>query len=225
MTVSRLLNISSCYEIFVWVRLPFVGLLTLAACGDRQASERPMPSPVETAIARDLTARFGTPVTARCLVLTVVPLKCTAKLGDGTELPIAIEHTRSEWGWRVDGRVIETKPVVAFVQEHLAAIHVGQAVDCGAAVQVVKPSERLVCKLAGGGAAFIAFAPDGDASIELALDPQSAAARTELTSSDRDRELTKQSSDLETLAGESDGEEAVDNRAPPAAGSGDAGVP
>ncbi len=204
----------------MWVLLSFVGLVTIAACGDREGSERRAPSPVETAIARDLTARFGTPVTARCLVLTVVPLQCTAQLGDGTELPIAIEHARKEWGWRVDGRVIETKPVVAFVQEHLAAIHVTQAVDCGAPVQVVKPAERLVCKLAGGGAAFVMFAPDGEASIELALDSASAAARTELTSTDRDRELTKQSSELETLAGESDGEEAV-----PAAGSGDAGVP
>jgi hypothetical protein len=204
----------------VSVRLAFVGLATLVACGDRQATERPVPSPVETAIARDLTARFGTPVTARCVVLTVVPLKCTATLGDGTELPIAIEHARKEWGWRVDGRVIETKSVVQFVQEHLANIHVTQAVDCGTPVQVVKPSEQLVCKLAGGGAAFIAFAPDGEASIELALDPASAAARMELTSSDRDRELTKQSAELESRAGDSDGEEAV-----PASSSADAGVP
>lgn len=220
MASYRLLNISSCYEIFVWVRLPFVGLLTIAGCGDRQGPERVAPSPVETEIARDLTARFGTPVTARCLLLTVVPLKCTAKLGDGTELPIAIEHARREWGWRVDGRVIETKTVVTFVQQHLANIHVTQAVDCGAPVQVIQPADRLVCKLAGGGAAFVAFAPDGEASIELALDPASAAARSELTSSDRDRELTKQSSELESSAGDSDGEDEV-----PASSSDDAGVP
>jgi hypothetical protein len=194
--------------------------VTLAACGDRQATERPVPSPVETAIARDLTARFGTPVSARCLVLTVVPLKCTARLADGTELPIAIEHARKEWGWRVDGRVIETTSVVTFVQQHLANVHVTQAVDCGSPVQVIPLQDRLVCRLAGGGAAFVSFAPDGDASIELALDPASASARMELTSSDRDRELTKQSSELESRAGESDGEDEV-----PASSGDDAGVP
>lgn len=153
-------------------------------------------------------------------MLTVVPLKCTATLGDGTELPIAIEHARTEWAWRVDGRVVETKAVVTYVQHHLANIHVTQAVDCGPPVQLIQPADRLVCKLAGGGAAFVAFARDGEASIELALDPASAAARMELESSERDRELTTQSADLESRAGESDGEDEV-----AAPSSDDAGVP
>lgn len=189
---------------------PLVWLLVmLAACRDRQVSEPRRVLPIETAIARDLTARFGTLVTTRCLTLTVVPLKCTATLSDGTELPIAIEHTKADWGWRVDGIVIEARAIAAFVEAGLAGVGVEQAVDCGPPIQVIEPGERVVCKLAGGGAGFVEIAGDGTASLELALDAASAAARMELSSADRDRDLIKQSKDLERLAGESDGEEAV----------------
>lgn len=197
-------------------RLPFVGLVTAIACGDPQVRESARERTIETAIEADLSARFGTSVTTHCLMLTVVPLKCTAKLADGTELPIAIEHARAEWRWHVDGLVIESAPIVAYVEEGLAGIHVAQAVDCGPPIQVIQRGDRVVCKLAGGGAAFVDIAVDGSTSLELALDPDSAAARTELTSADRDRELAKQSKELERLAGESDGEEAV---------TADAGVP
>jgi hypothetical protein len=186
-----------------------VSLLALAACGDRQVAERAGPSRIEKAIASDLSARFGTSVVSCVLLAGVMPLKCIAKLADGTELPIAIEHRKTEWEWRVDGLVIDTKPIVSFVQTGLAGVHVNQTVDCGPPVIVIQPGERVVCKLAGGGAAFVAIDKHGEASLELALDPASAAARTELLSADRDRELTKQSKELETLAGESDGEEAV----------------
>jgi hypothetical protein len=148
-------------------------------------------------------------VIVECLMLTVVPLRCTATLADGTELPIAIEHARAEWRWHVEGLVIEAAPIVRYVEQGLAGIHVAQAVDCGARIQVIKLGDRVVCKLAGGGAAFVDIATDGSTSLELALDPASAAARTELTSADRELELTRQSKDLEPLAGESDGEEPV----------------
>lgn len=212
--MADLLNISSCYEIFVPARLPLVGLVTLAACGDRQVSDRARPTPVETAIARDLTARFGTSVAVRCDAVGTFPLACTGKLPDGTELPIAITHTKHAWDWHVDGVVVDTQAVVSFVQDGLASVRVEQAVDCGSRIQVIPHGDRVVCKLAGGGVAFVAFAPDGSASLELALDPAAAAARTELMTADKDRELAAQSKELETLAGESDGEEAT----------GDAGV-
>lgn len=189
----------------IWITL--VSLLTVIACSDRQVSEPPRPSEMETAIARDLTARFGTSVTARCLLAGAVPVKCSAKLGDGTALPIAIENaSKTEWGWRVDGRVIETKAIAAYVQEGLADVHVTETASCGAPIQVIKPGERIVCKLSGGGAAFVDIAADGSTSLELALDSVSAAARMELVTPDSERELTKQSKALEPLAGESDGE-------------------
>jgi hypothetical protein len=74
----------------------------------------------------------------------------------------------------------------------------------------------VACTLSGGGAAFVQVAADGSTTLELALDKASAAARTELVTPERDRELTLQSKRLEDLEGESDGEEAV---------AGDGGVP
>lgn len=198
------------------IRVCAVGLLTVIACSDPPAGMAHGPPPIETSIAADLSARFGTSVTAHCVMLTVVPLKCTAKLADGTELPIAIEHAPTEWQWHVQGRVVESAPVVRFVKDGLASVHADQTVDCGPRVQVIKRGDRLVCKLGGGGAAFVELDATGAASLELALDAAAASARTELTSADREHDLTKQSKELEPLAGESDGEEAV-----PA----DAGVP
>jgi hypothetical protein len=206
---SDLLNISSCYEILVSIKLPLVGLLTLVACGDRQVGERTRPSAIETAIARDLTARFGTSVAVSCLAVGTFPLKCTAKLGDGTELPIAIVQRKDAWDWQVDGVVVDTKAIVAYVKDGLSGIHVEQDVDCGPPVQVIPRGDRIVCKLARGGAAFVTLASDGTASLELALDPAAALARTELMTADKDRELAIQSKELEALAGQTDGEEAT----------------
>jgi len=189
--------------------MPLVSLLTLLACSDRQPSITRGPTPLETAIASDLSARFSTQVNVSCDVIVLYTIGCTAKLADGTELPIAIEHGKTEYGWRVDGIVIDSKAIVSYVQDGLAAVHVTQAVDCGPPVQVIKRGALIVCKLAGGGAAFVALAADGQASLELELDPAAAAARSELQSSDKDRELTTQSSELESLAGETDGEEEV----------------
>lgn len=191
------------------IRAWAVSLLTVIACSDPHGRPAHQPWPIETAIATDLGARFGTSATAKCLMVSAVPIGCTAKLADGTELPIAIEQARAEVRWHVDGVVIEAPQIVAYVKDGLASVHVEQTVDCGPRVQVIKRGERIVCKLGGGGGAFVDIGPDGAASLELALDAATVSARTELTSADRDRELSKQSKELEPLAGESDGEEAV----------------
>lgn len=194
----------------VRVALLLPAVVTWIACGDPQARKEKRAAPLESAIERELATRFGTQVTTACTFAGAFPVRCIAKLADGTELPIAIENaSKDEWGWRVDGTVVETAQIVAFVTDGLAAMHVPQAVDCGAKLQVIKPGERVVCKLASGGAAFVAIAPDGSTTLELALDPQAAAARTELVTADRDRELAEQSKALEPLSGATDGEEAV----------------
>jgi hypothetical protein len=188
----------------------FVCVLTASGCRDRQAREPARRSPVETTIARDLTARFGTPVTVACTVAAGAPVACTATLADKTTMPIAIENaSKEEWGWRIDGRVIESKTIAAYVEGELAALKISETVTCGPPVQVVKPGERISCTLSGGGAAFVHVAADGSTTLELALDKDSAAARAELVTPDRERALTEQSKRLEDLEDESDGEEAV----------------
>jgi hypothetical protein len=146
----------------------------------------------------------------RCETALDVPVKCTGTLADGTELPIAIENaSNEEWGWTVKGRVIEAKVVRPFVEDALASVHAPQAVDCGRPVQLLHDGEAAVCKLGAGGVALVSFAPDGEASVELELDPAAASARTELATPDLDRELSQQSKALENLGGATDGEEAT----------------
>ena len=64
--------------------------MSLAACGDHTNRQPPRRSPLETAIARDVTARFGVPVTASCTLAAGIPVACEAALVDGTKLPIEI---------------------------------------------------------------------------------------------------------------------------------------
>jgi hypothetical protein len=195
-----------------------VSAMTVLGCSERQARENTRrASPVETAIARDLTARFGTSVTVTCRTLAGAPTGCSAKLADGTSMSIVMENaSKDEWGWRIDGRVIESKTIAAYVQEQLATIGGKQTAACGPPIAVVKAGDRIACALSGGGVAFVQIAPDGTTTLELDLDATSAAARAEPVTPERERELTTRSKALETLEWESDGEEQV-----PA----DAGVP
>jgi hypothetical protein len=194
-------------------------VLTLVACRDRN----PPPassSPLETAIARELTAKLAQPVTATCTMIVGLPAKCEATAADGMKLPIEITSEGSEWAWRVPGRLIETAPIKAYVDRALADLQLAQQANCGGRFAFVVPGDRVGCKLSGGGIAFVQLAADGTASLELALDPASGAARGDLVTPERDRQLTTISRALETLEGESatDGEEEVGSAA------GDAGV-
>jgi hypothetical protein len=181
--------------------------VSLAACGDHTSRQPPRRSPLETAIARDVTARFGMPVTASCTVAAGIPVACEAALVDGTKLPIEIRSEGTEWAWRVAGIVVDTAPVAAYLDATLGDLHVAQHASCGARYVVVQPGDRIGCRLSAGGTAFVRVAADGTTSLELDLDPASAAARGEPVTPARDRELTSISRALETLEGESDGEE------------------
>jgi hypothetical protein len=194
----------------VWFWLALVCVLTASGCRDRQARRNAPRSPVETAIARDLTARFGTPVTVACTVAAGAPVACTATLADKTTMAISIENaSKAEWGWRIDGRVIEGSAIATYVEGELAPLGIKDTVTCGPRIQVLRAGERVSCTLSGGGAAFVHVAADGSTSLELALDKESAAARAELVTPERDQALTEQSKRLEALEGESVGEEAV----------------
>ena len=184
-------------------------MLAVIACGDRTPPTGARKSPLETAIARDLTAKIAEPVTATCTLVLRTPAKCEATLTDGTKLPIEITSEGKEWAWRVAGLVIETQPIATHVAATLADLKITQQANCGARIAFVEPGGRLACKLSGGGMAFVRFAADGSTSLEIDLDAASAAARGELVTPERDRELTAISRALENLEGESDGEEEV----------------
>ena len=182
----------------------------ILACRDRDGSGGHVrPSPVETAIARELTAKLAVPVTARCITAPTIPATCEAVLLDGTTLPIEIEADGGEWAWRVAGRVIESAVIARHVDATLAEMKIAQRAHCGLRLVFVAQGGRIGCKLTGGGMAFVHVKDDGSTSLELALDPASASARGEAVTPQRERELTRMSLDLERLEGESDGEEEV----------------
>jgi hypothetical protein len=193
----------------VILRAQLVTLLTLVACGDRTPSEATRKSPLETAIARELTVKIAEPVSASCAMVLGKPTTCEATLADGTKLPIEVAHEAKEWAWRVNGLVIQTAPIATHIAATLKDLAIAQQVACGARIAFIEPGGRLGCKLSGGGMAFVQLATDGTTSLELDLDPASAAARGELVTPERDRELTAISKALEHLEGESDGEEEV----------------
>jgi hypothetical protein len=183
--------------------------LTLISCGDQKGSEPRRRSPLETAIARDLTQRLHAPVTASCTLIAGMASKCEASLADGTKIPIEVKSDKKDWAWRVDGIVVEAIPIRDYVAAALGDLHIDQHVDCSPAVHVVEAGGRIACKLSGGGIAFVQIAADGTASLELALDAEAATARNEPVTPEKDRELFDLSKSLEAREGESDGEEAV----------------
>jgi len=193
----------------VSLRLPIVVLVTVACRGDANARH----SPIETAIARELTARFALPVSVTCDM--AVP-HCEAKIIDGTKLPIELHTEGKEFVWRVAGMAIDTARIVTYVNASLADLRVEKRASCGTRIQIVKPGDRIGCQLSGGGMAFVRIAGDGATSLELALDASSAAARGEAVTPAREQQLLKISRGLEAREGESDGEEALPS---------DAGVP
>src|SRR5439155_25911510 len=133
----------------------------------------------------------GAPVTVSCAIAT-----CRAELA-GLALPIRVAADGSAWAWNVDGRVVDTAPIAAYVDGMLADLHVKQTASCGAKVVYLPRGERLACALSGGGRAFVDVAPGGALAVELALDRAAAAARGEPSTPERDRELDKMSRALE----------------------------
>lgn len=185
-----------------------VTLLAVVGCRDRHSDHGIRKSLLETAIEHELTARFGQPATASCNTILRIKPHCTAYLGDGAQVPIAVDPDRDGgWQWRVNGFIVEQTALTEYIAGALAELHVDQKVDCTPSVHVVESGERTTCKLSGGGLAFVQIAADGNAHLELELTPAGAAARGEPVSLEREHELLKTSKSLEGRAGVNDGEE------------------
>lgn len=151
--------------------------LALVACGSSPESTPAVrENKLETAIARDLAAKLGAAPAVRCALLWSIPIRCTATLPDHSTVAIAIRDTGTQYAWRVIGTIFPVAPLEKFVEDELADLGAAQNVFCGARIQHV---DRLVCELERGGKAFVAIAADGTPSVELALDPAAAKARSD----------------------------------------------
>lgn len=152
-------------------------LLALVACGsapDPVAATH--ESKLATAIARDLTARLGAAPAVHCDYLWSIPFRCVATLPDKSKVQIAIRDTGTQYAWRAIGPILQVAPVEQYIKDELADLGAAQSVFCGARIQRV---DRLTCELERGGKAFVAIAADGTFTVELALDPAAAKARSD----------------------------------------------
>jgi hypothetical protein len=147
-----------------------IAWFALVACSADGAGP-PASPPLDTVLARELTARFGVPVTVRCSVFGV---RCRAELGDGSELAMIVAASGGAWEWRSEGTAIDTAPLAAYVDGVLADLGVASTARCGPRIARTR---RITCQLSGGGAAFLAVRPDGQLGLELALGPAVAAVR------------------------------------------------
>ncbi|MGE5186226.1 MAG: hypothetical protein ACM31C_29430, partial [Acidobacteriota bacterium] len=111
----------------------------VAACrGEARshASERP----IDTAIARELTARWGVPLAVHC----ELPMPaCHVELPDGSVLPVRLTPDASGWTWQLVDHVVDTQPIARYVEAMLADLHVAQTANCGARVRRIDAGERL----------------------------------------------------------------------------------
>lgn len=174
-------------------------VVALLACNGDPVTPRALArSVLDQAIAHDLSARVGQPVTAHCATFAGIPLACRAHLPDGSELKIRISPGRDGWRWRVEDR-IETAPIQAYVQGVLGDLGIAQTAHCPA----LPRERRIACSLSGGGIAFVEIAATGQLSLELELDPAAAVARSVPPA---DRELARMSLALHRLGDEEDRE-------------------
>ncbi len=194
----------------MWVRALITLSLVLAsgACG---GDDPWSGAPLEAAIARDLGARFKTKVSVFCFRHGPA---CSAEVGEGVTLPVYVERRGGQWEWRVLGLVITTDELEAYLRAEVRELGAPQDVTCTPRVRRIDAGERITCELANGGKAFVIVRADGTTSVEVVLDREAAAARSEELTPERDEALSSSSRALERS------EELGDEEAPSPADAG-----
>jgi hypothetical protein len=172
-----------------WSTRAAVVALVIAACGDDHAAAR---SPLERAIETTLTARLGIPVCAHCTGET-----CSAMAIDGTLIPISVTTTGHELEWHVDGFLVTSDALEAYVKEEVAELGAPQGVTCARRIRRVVAGDRITCTLERGGRVFVTLRADGSLSLETLLDPAAAKLRDELVTPELEEELARASRALE----------------------------
>jgi hypothetical protein len=181
-----------------------IAAVAAAACGgDARPHAAGARDKLIAAISDAIGARAGAAVATVCPDLLPA---CFTKLPDGSALVSRIVETGSAWRWHVGGTIIAAAAVEAYVRDALADLGVASEVHCGPALRVVHPRERIECRLATGGAAWVGLGSDGRPSLELALGSAAATARGEVVAPDGEASLAAKSRAVAHLADDGDGD-------------------
>lgn len=193
----------------VGARITSLLVVAAIACG---GDHTPAATPVERAIAAALTQRLGVPVGASCTATS-----CGALTVGGVLIPITLTAAAGEVEWRVDGLLVTTDALEAYVAEEISELGAAQRVICGARIHRLVEGDRIACELERGGRVYATIHADGGFSLETLLDPEIVRLRDELVSPELEAELVRASRALETGAdAETDSEEDSDDSAPAA---------
>jgi hypothetical protein len=171
-----------------------LGCALVIACGDSPREPEPLPVVVDERVAK-LERSIASDLAGRLAHATIVKVKCTpptrceADLGD-TKLPIVLAPAPGGWTWRIDGKLVRTAPIEAYLRATVEDLGANQRISCGGSVRSVAPGERIACTLERGGTAFVTVRDDGSFAVELSMDKDAAKARA---SDVADKELTEKS--------------------------------
>lgn len=155
--------------------LTVVGIGVLG-CGSKHPESDPIP-PLAHAISADVAAKLGEPVALWCIAPFGMGHCEATLLHTHQVVVIDVIDDGKAWSWQLAPPNVSIAPVEKRVHERLIELGADQAVDCGARIQPIASGARIECKLAGGGAAFVAMTAKHVPEIELALDAAAAAAR------------------------------------------------
>jgi hypothetical protein len=168
--------------------------VAVSACGGDHGRA---PTPLERSIAVALTQRLGVPVGASC-----ASTSCGALTLGGVLIPITLTAAAREVEWRVDGLLVTTDALEAYVAEEISELGAAQRATCGPRIHWLAAGERIACELERGGRVYATIEADGGFSLETLLDPETVRLRDELVSPALEEELVRASHALETAGGD-----------------------
>lgn len=192
-------------------------VLCVAACGGGGDARVDGASRFEAELARGLAAQLGVAVERVRCPAGAAAGACTAEVG-GVDGGLRLAVTEAGDGaltWRLAEFVVATAPVAARVAAELRGLGLpDDGVDCGPALVRTAPGQRLRCALrlpAGDGLALVTIRDDqARFSVELAVSPQAAAARTTPVPLDDLLRRSRALDSADALDGEADGEDGDD---------------
>jgi hypothetical protein len=146
-----------------------------------------------------LSERLGVPVGARC-----TSTSCGAVTLGGVLIPITLTTAAGEVEWRVDGLLVTTDALEAYVAAEISELGAAQRVTCGRRIRRLVAGDRIACELEHGGRVYATIEADGGFSLETLLDPETVRLRDELVSPELEAELLRASRALEAAGGTGD---------------------
>jgi hypothetical protein len=170
--------------------------IAMIACGGDHGRA---PTPVERSIEVALSERLGVPVGARC-----TSTSCGAVTLGGVLIPITLTTAAGEVEWRVDGLLVTTDALEAYVAAEISELGAAQRVTCGRRIRRLVAGDRIACELEHGGRVYATIEADGGFSLETLLDPETVRLRDELVSPELEAELLRASRALEAAGGTGD---------------------